>query len=126
MPGDKIRVRTGDQAGARGCVAAVFDGLTEVQLESGSRLVLRLADVTNFSLAARKAWETMPKRAGRPKLLRPPRRMVSMRIDSDVWESLGAAVRVGLIVSREQAINDWLRAKVTDLLKDRPRSSAIE
>jgi hypothetical protein len=41
--------------------------------------------------------------------------MVSVRIDVDAWDSLATAVERGLIRSREQAVNQWLREKVREL-----------
>jgi uncharacterized protein (DUF4415 family) len=116
-PGDKIRIRNGPFAGARGIILVEVDGLLEIQLDESesNTLTLPVEDITNYSLAARRAWKVMPKRAGRPQLPIPRKKMVSMRLDVDVWDRLGDAVELGLITSREEAVNFWLREKLDAL-----------
>jgi hypothetical protein len=106
--GDKIRVRLGSYKGSRGVVQTQVDGLLEIQLDEGEIIRIVPGEITNYSLAARRAWQVMPKRAGRPQLATPRKKMVSMRLDIDVWDRLGEAVELGLIPSREEAINTWL------------------
>lgn len=109
-PGDKIRIRAGPRAGCRGRIHAVSSSEIEVELDEGTYASIQPSEITNYSLAARKAWQVMPKRAGRPRLHESKRKkMVSIRIDRELWEQLGSAVDSGLIQSREAAINSWLR-----------------
>src|SRR5438093_4068624 len=62
--GDKVRMKAGAHAGERGLVEAVDGEKLVVRLEnSGQRLRAAAEQVTNFSLAARKAWVTGPDRA---------------------------------------------------------------
>ena len=107
----------GPYTGTRGIIRTELDGLLEIQLDSSETLCVFEPNrrLTNYSLAARRAWKVMPKRAGRPQLSTPRKKMVSMRIDIDVWDRLGDAVELGLIPSREEAINTWLSQKL-DLL----------
>ncbi len=114
--GDKIRVRSGIYKGTRGVIRAEVDGLLEIQLDEGGIVNIAVKEVTNYSLAARRAWQVMPKRAGRPQLPVPRKKMVSIRLDVDVWNRLGEAVELGLIPGREQAVNTWLRQKLDLLL----------
>ena len=114
-PGDKVRIRTGTERGTRGVVHTVRQGTLEVELASGKTLTVHPDEVTNYSRAARRAWAAMPKRAGRPRSTQEPKRMVSLRLESDLWRLLGAAVDLGLIRSREQAVNDWLRQRLSEL-----------
>jgi len=107
--GDKVRIRKGPQVGERGIIHTVTDDFIEVELSDRSRLKLSLHEITNYSRAARRAWEVMPKRAGRPHNHESPKKMVSLRIESDLWDKLGQAAEQGLIRSREQAINDLIR-----------------
>jgi hypothetical protein len=107
--GDKVRIRTGEQSGERGIVAEVSASILVLRLEDGSEVALSSSSVTNFSLAARRAWEVMPKRAGRPVSTEARKQMVSLRIEIDLWQRLGKAVETGLVASREQAINQWIR-----------------
>jgi hypothetical protein len=118
QPGDKIRVRSGSYTGARGVIRAELNGLLEIQLDDSKIISVSTKEVTNYSLAARRAWQVMPKRAGRPQLSTPRKKMVSMRIDVDLWDRLGKAVELGLISSREQAINTWLRQQLDILLEN--------
>lgn len=57
--GDKVQIRSGDQKGQRGVIQIVSDGQLEVQLKAGGITTVLISNVTNFSLAARKAWRTM-------------------------------------------------------------------
>lgn len=114
--GDKIRIRSGPYSGARGVIQAEVDGILDVLLDEGSRLHMEPQEITNYSLAARRAWQTMPKRAGRPQSSSPRKKMVSMRIDVEVWNMLQEAVERGLISNRERAVNDWIREQVIMLL----------
>jgi preprotein translocase subunit YajC len=113
--GDKIRIRSGPYSGARGVIQSEVDGILEVLLDEGTSVNIEQQEITNYSLAARRAWQKMPKRAGRPQLTSPRKKMVSMRIDVEVWERLGEAVELGLIHSREEAVNTWLREQLNFL-----------
>jgi uncharacterized protein (DUF4415 family) len=94
--GDKVRVRSGCTAGARGVVESIVGDRVVVRL-SGQRRVMRLglATVTNLSLAARKAWASMPARnVGRPKGTKTVDRVsVTLRIDREVWDAFRSAPR---------------------------------
>lgn len=118
QPGDKVLVRAGPHKGTRGVITADNDELLAVQIAPDAIAQLAYDDVTNFSRAARRAWQNMPKRAGRPKSPTPPKKMVSLRIDQDLWGRLGQAVEAGLIPSREHAINTWIRNHLDDLLEE--------
>jgi hypothetical protein len=81
--GDKVRIRGPAYAGARGLVSAVYTEGLEVRLDDGNVLRLSFAEITNYSLAARRAWAVMPKRSGRrPRSAN--KKMVSFRLDGDV------------------------------------------
>lgn len=115
--GDKIRIRTGPYTGARGVILAEIDGMLEIQLDEGNIVRTGSKEITNYSLAARRAWQVMPKRAGRPQLAVPRKKMVSMRLDVDIWNRLGEAVELDLIPNREEAINNWLREQLDMLFE---------
>ncbi len=115
--GDKIRIRSGPYKGARGVIQAELEGLLEIQLDESNIIRVQIKDVTNYSLAARRAWKAMPKRAGRPQLPTPRKKMVSIRLDIDIWNRLGEAVESGLIPSREEAVNTWLRERLDILFE---------
>jgi hypothetical protein len=87
--GDKVRIKAGAHAGERGLIDAVDGQKMVVRLEgSGKRLHLGAEQVTNFSLAARKAWVTGPDRAvGRRKGTKLCDRVsVTLRLDRELWE----------------------------------------
>lgn len=115
--GDKVRIRSGIHAGVRGIVQAYAGDFLEIQLDEGELLPIMPEEITNYSLAARRAWRTMPKRAGRPQLSVPRKKMVSMRLDIDLWERLGEAVERGFIASREEAVNTWVQQQLDALFE---------
>jgi uncharacterized protein (DUF4415 family) len=116
--GDKVRLKEGAYSGERALIES-FDGDTLlVRLEkTGRSLLVRPEDVTNFSLAARKAWKTEPgRRVGRRKGTRLSDRVsVTLRIDRDLWERFKEMEAGGLIDDRTAAINAWLREKMGEL-----------
>ena len=125
QPGDKVRIRSGSYVGAKGIIRAESDELLEIRLDEGGIVSVPAKEVTNYSLAARRAWQVMPKRAGRPQLATPRKKMVSIRIDVDVWNHLGEAVELGLIPNREEAVNTWLRERLDTLFIEEPPSNTL-
>lgn len=116
-PGDKARIRCGDCAGERGIITSVGADRIKIEIHDGRLLEAASCDVTNYSLAARRAWQVMPKRAGRPSSSPTGRKkMVSLRLRIELWEQLGAAVASGLIPSREEAVNNWIEEKINEIL----------
>src|SRR2546429_7885662 len=82
--GDKVRIKVGASVGLRGVIAAIRKQRMSVDVSDGSRAMLTASEVTNYSAAARLAWRTMPKRAGRP--ANPERKIrVSLRVDEGTW-----------------------------------------
>jgi len=103
----------------RGVIVSEANGMLIVELQGEKTTEIAPGKVTNYSLAARRAWATMPKKAGRPRLdTSGKKKMVSLRIDADLWERLGQAVEAGLIPNRGQAVNTWLREQLDLLLAD--------
>ena len=116
--GDKVRVKIGSHASARGLVESL-DGEKLLVLLDGSGVKVRLLpeEVSNYSLAARKAWVTGPDRAvGRRKGTRLCDRVsVTLRIDRDMWEQFRALEESGTIEDRTAIINGWFREKLSKL-----------
>jgi hypothetical protein len=85
--------------------------------ESGAKTRVTPEQVTNFSLAARKAWVTGPDRAvGRKKGTKLYDRVsVTLRFDRDPWEHFLALEEEGVIDNRTGLINGWFREKLADL-----------
>jgi hypothetical protein len=120
IPGDKVRLKTGDHAGERALVVAVQHGTLVLDL-GGRRVRCPVSGVTNFSLAARKAWATMPKRAGRPRAPVPRTKMLSLRLPVDLLEQVDDAVGAGHAETRSEFIERALRAAVTRASAPRPK-----
>src|SRR5215831_12037658 len=101
--GDKVRVKVGDHAGERGIVESINGEKLVVRLEkSGGTIRVTTSQVTNYSLAARKAWVTDPNRAvGRRKGTKLCDRVsVTLRLDRDLWERFLGLEGAGVIDDR--------------------------
>lgn len=123
--GDKVRVKVGAHAGQRGVVDTADGETLVVRMEKSAQMVRLQADqVTNYSLAARKAWITDPNRdVGRRKGTKLRDRVtVTFRIDRDLWEKFMKLVESGRIEDRNSAVNSWFRSKLTDLDSGRRQS----
>jgi uncharacterized protein (DUF4415 family) len=119
--GDKVRVRTGEHAGARGVVAVVEGNSVTIRLDGTAVTVaLPTESVTNFSEAARKAWQSQPRRqVGRRKGTRLSDRVsVTLRIDREVWERFRFVEAHGIIEDRTATINRWFREKLDELKQE--------
>src|SRR5438552_18392949 len=86
--GDKVRVRTGANASERGVVTEVRGDLAQVRLNADRSVWVPSETLINYSLAARRAWQTMPKKAGRPRKPGPAKVAVTMRLDQAVRRDL--------------------------------------
>jgi uncharacterized protein (DUF4415 family) len=116
--GDKVRLKVKKHPGSRGIVEATKGDKLVVRLEDSDQRVLVVPEeVTNLSLAARKAWVSMPNRhVGRPKGMRFCDRVsVTLRIDRDLWEQFRLKESLGLIDDRTATINRWLQEKLDEL-----------
>ncbi len=116
--GDKVRVKIGNHAGERGLVESLDGEKLLIRLDgSGAAVRVTVEDVTNYSLAARKAWVTGPDRAvGRRKGTRLCDRVsVTLRIDREMWEQFQALEEAGTIEDRTAIINGWFREKLSKL-----------
>src|SRR5262249_44708308 len=105
-------------AGSRGVVDVVEDDKLVLFLEdSGTKVCVTPEQITNYSLAARKAWVTGPDRAvGRKKGTKLFDRIsVTLRFDRDVWEQFLALEEEGTIEDRTAIINGWFREKLAEL-----------
>ena len=126
--GDKVKLkRSVDVAPtAHGVITEIAGSVLTVQLD-GSGQVARVPteDVTNFSLAARKAWKNMPARnVGRPKGSRVCDRVsVTIRVDRELWERFRQAEGDGVVLDRTSTLNRWI-ADGLDLLTAPPRRKA--
>src|SRR5262249_18889010 len=116
--GDKVRLKAKSHLGLRGIVEATKGDKLVIRLEdSGQKVFVAPEEVTNLSLAARKAWMSTPdRRVGRPKGMRFCDRVsVTLRIDRDLWEQFRSKEAIGLIDDRTATINSWLREKLAEL-----------
>jgi hypothetical protein len=127
--GDKVRLKDHNSTPVRGVVVAVHDDELLVRLDASGELIsVAPAGVTNFSLAARKAWKNMPhRRVGRPKGARHCDRVsVTLRIDRELWEQFRQDEAAGLIADRTAAINAWFRAMLDQLKYTKVHLNATE
>lgn len=109
--GDKIRCK-GARNGSRGTIVRIEGNRVGVTLtDSDETIEMDVADITNFSQAARKAWKNMPnRRVGRPRGSRQFDRIsVTLRVDRDLWERFRRDEAAGAISDRTATINAWLR-----------------
>ena len=123
--GDKVRLKAGTHTGSRGLVEAFDGGKLVVRLEeSGKKVRAAPEQITNFSLAARKAWVTEPDRAvGRRKGTKLCDRVsVTLRLDRDLWEHFLGLEEEGVIENRTALINELLREKLAKLYDRGPHS----
>jgi uncharacterized protein (DUF4415 family) len=120
--GDKVRLKASGQAGRRGVIESVRRGTVIIRVGENERVSAAPADLTNYSLAARKAWQNMPDRkVGRPRGTRVCDRVsVTLRIDRELWEWFRRLEASGLVADRTSSINHWLRDKLTELDKVEP------
>lgn len=113
--GDKVRIKNGAHVGERGHVTKIHKETMTVSLDrTDNNIRIPASDVTNFSLAARKAWKKMPqRRVGRPKGSGTTDRVsVTLRIDRELWNQFKMAERAGLIENRTATINEWFAEKL--------------
>src|SRR5262245_15805622 len=119
--GDKVRVKSGDHRGIRATVRSIRGKNLELWSEDlGITFRVPEQSVTNYSLAARKAWQTSPiLSVGRPKRTGlSPRVSVTLRIDRDLMQRLRVNESAGIIEDRTDTINRWIR-EMLDLLDGR-------
>ena len=112
--GDKIRVKLQSETcpGVRGVVVEVIvDQLVVRRIPDDKLFTVKIAEITNFSQAARKAWEKMPERqVGRPKGSTVCDRVsVTIRVNRNLWERFRAAEAEGIVEDRTDTLNNWLR-----------------
>lgn len=123
--GDKVRLKAGDHSGERGVIETVDGEKLLVRLEESDVKVRVTAEqVTNFSLAARKAWKTEPDRAvGRRRGTKLTDRVsVTLRLDRELWEQFQGLEEAGVIDDRTGLINGWFREKLAELDREGPQS----
>jgi hypothetical protein len=110
---DKVRIKGGPFAGQRGTLLRKESCKWLVSLKNEGREVsVGAEDLTNFSLAARRAWQSMPHRkVGRPVGSKVSDRLsVIFRVDRALWNEFLAAEEVGVVRDRTSVINECLRS----------------
>jgi hypothetical protein len=124
--GDKIRIKSGQFAGERGILIRPHSGKWTVSMQNGELSALvSTGEVTNYSLAARRAWRSMPDRkVGRPAGSRVSDRVsVIFRIDRTLWNHFLIAEDTGLIADRTTVINECLRDALAPSRLRQPKAS---
>ena len=126
---DKVKLKSHNGSPARGVVEEVHGDELLVRLDESGELVAVAPElVTNFSLAARKAWKNMPHRqVGRPRGARHCDRVsVTLRIDRELWEQFKRDESAGRIRDRTALINAWLRDMLDKLRQTKDPMNAHE
>lgn len=116
---DKLRIKSGDHSGLRATIVSVGDSELVVREDQGSSdLNVSMDEVQNYSLAARKAWQSMPeRRVGRPPgTKRTDRMAVNLRIDCELWKRFQQAEADGVIGDRGAFVNRAIRNALDELL----------
>jgi hypothetical protein len=126
--GDKVKLkRSADVApSAHGVITEIDGSVLTVRLNGNGPVThVPSEKVTNFSLAARKAWKNMPARkVGRPKGSRVCDRVsVTIRLDRDLWERFRRAEGTGALADRTSTLNRWI-AEGLDGLSSPPQRKA--
>jgi hypothetical protein len=112
IKGDKVRIKRGEFAGERGILVRAESGDWIVSLiQRDGTISVPNEDLTNFSLAARRAWRSMPHRkVGRPIGSKVSDRVsVIFRIDRILWNQFLNAEQSGRVEDRTYVINECLR-----------------
>jgi len=124
--GDKVRIKKGESSGERGVLVRANGDKWVVSLMQRDGTTLVPTDhLTNYSLAARRAWHSMPHR----KVGRPPGSKVSdrvsviFRVDRVLWNEFLNAEQSGLVADRTYAINECLRSILASSQRVRPNAS---
>ena len=115
---DKVRHKAGKHRGERGVITAIEGDKLTVRLDETGKVVrTRPHKVTNYSLAARKAWVTEPNRGvGRRKgTCLSDRVSVTLRLDRELWTQFLAMEEEGTIEARTAVVNRWFREKLAEL-----------
>jgi hypothetical protein len=126
IKGDKIRIKHGEFTGERGILVRPQAGKWIVSLvQRDDSILVANEDLTNYSLAARRAWRSMPDRkVGRPTGSKVSDRVsVIFRIDRVLWNTFLNAEESGSIGDRTCVINECLRAILASSLPQRSRAS---
>jgi len=124
--GDKVRIKCGKFTGERGILMRPHASKWIVSMREGSlTAILSSSALTNFSLAARLAWRSMPDRkVGRPAGSKVSDRIsVIFRIDRTLWNDFLTAEDAGLLGDRTTVINACLRDVLAGSRRLQPKAS---
>ena len=96
-------------------------GWTVALDEGANTLRIQADEITNYSAAARLAWNRMPNRkVGRPAGTKVTDRVsVIFRVERPIWEEFLTAERDGLVPDRTAAINSCIRKLLRSLSSQR-------
>ena len=124
--GDKIRIKGGKLADKRGILLRPHSGKWVVSIpDPDVTLMVSAEEFTNYSLAARRAWRSMPDRkVGRPVGSKVSDRVsVIFRIDRTLWNQFLSAEENGLIGDRTTVINKCLRDILASCQRQQAKAS---
>jgi len=113
--GDKVQLTTG-AVKIRGVVEQITKASVSIRTAEGDLIRGNVANLRNYSNAARQAWKKMPTRkVGRPKgSSRGNRVSVTLRLDGDLWAKFLTLERAKLLPDRSALFNSFLKAIAAD------------
>ena len=126
IKGDKVRIKRGESTGERGILVRPHSDKWIVSLiQRDGTILVSSEDLTNYSLAARRAWRSMPDRkVGRPAGSKVSDRIsVIFRIDRVLWNEFLNAEQSGLVQDRTYVINECLCNILASAQRLRPKAS---
>jgi hypothetical protein len=124
--GDKIRIKSGKFAGERGILMRPHSSKWIVSMpHKDLTFLVSTEELTNYSLAARRAWRSMPDRkVGRPAGSKVSDRVsVIFRVDRTLWNQFLIAEEAGFIADRTTVINACLRDVLASSRRLQPKAS---
>jgi hypothetical protein len=124
--GDKIRIKRGKFTGERGILLRPHSGKWIVSMPNQDLTILvSTEELTNYSLAARRAWRSMPDRkVGRPAGSKVSDRVsVIFRVDRALWTEFLTAEEAGFVADRTKVINACLRDVLGSSRRLQPKAS---
>jgi hypothetical protein len=124
--GDKIRIKGGKFAGERAVLVRPCAGKWIVSMpKQDLTVILSAEELTNYSLAARRAWRSMPDRkVGRPAGTKVSDRVsVIFRVDRTLWNDFLSAEESGFVSDRTKIINQCLKGVLASSQRRQPKAS---
>lgn len=121
--GDKVRIKNGLYHGYKGLITKIFSKQVIVNLgQIQENICFTSNDLVNFSLAARKAWRSFPKKnVGRKKKKRDElstKISVTLRFELLTWQKFRKLEKDGKIKNRTEIFNKMLSSIINNICNE--------